>query len=742
MSFLFVTTLFVSATLLFWVQPMIAKMLLPLLGGVPAVWNICMVFFQAMLLAGYTYAHLITTRLNARRQLLLHAALLLLAVLSLPIGVPEQRIRSLSAGVNPSLWLLGSLFAAVGLPFFVVSASGPLLQRWFSLTRHASAKDPYFLYVASNAGSLFALLGYPVLLEPYLRLREQSWLWVLGYGSLAVLILVCAVFYLKSASTVSLPDALAGTRDRAGKPSAPDENLTLTRRLRWVILAFVPSSLLLGVTNYLGTDIASIPLLWVIPLALYLLTFVFVFARRRFLPGIWLSRLLSVAALAAAFSILSHATQPVWFLIGLHLALLWLAAMVCHGRLAEDRPGPARLTEYYFWMSVGGVLGGLFNALVAPGIFQSIAEYPLAMVLACLLRPAADSSKSRFANPWLDYAFPVMLAVLTACLAVAAPVLGLKSVYLRNIVVIGVPAAIGFTFVDRPVRFGLGLGAILLVGWLCAGPYGKTLHIQRNFFGVSRVTESLSGTFRYLVHGNTLHGQQFTDPKRACEPLTYYHRTGPLGDIFGLFYTRPASDRVAAVGLGAGSMACYAEPNQRWTFYEIDPAVICIAQETDYFSYWRHCSRAEINVVVGDARLRLREARPREFGLIVLDAFNSDVVPVHLLTREAIDLYLSKLAEGGLLAFHISNRYLDLEPVVAELARNANLVCRSRDDWNVTPEELANGKEESHWVVLARRQEDLGKLNKDSRWLPLDSYASLRVWTDDFSNILGVFKWR
>jgi hypothetical protein len=330
-----------------------------------------------------------------------------------------------------------------------------------------------------------------------------------------------------------------------------------------------------------------------------------------------------------------------------------------------------------------------------------------------------------------------------ACLAVAAPALELKSVHIRNIVVIGIPAAIGFTFVDRPVRFGLGIGAILLVGWFCTGPYGKTLHKERNFFGVSRVAMNLAGTFRYLVHGNTLHGQQFVDSKRACEPLTYYHRTGPLADVFAEFNRHSASDRVAAIGLGAGSMIGYAEPNQKWTFYEIDPAIIRIAQDTNYFAYLRHCSQAAFNIVAGDARLRLREAHDKEYGLIVLDAFNSDAIPVHLLTREALALYLSKLAERGLLAFHISNRYLDLEPVVAELARSAKLVCRSRDDWNVTREEqLADGKEESHWVVLARRSEDLGGLNKSARWLPLESRAPARVWTDDFSNILGVFKWR
>jgi hypothetical protein len=776
MAWLFGITLFVSALLLFWVQPMIAKMLLPLLGGAPAVWNTCMVFFQAMLLAGYACAHFVTTRLSLRSQLILHATLLLLAGAFLPFRVSEERVQSLAADSNPSWWLLGCLATTAGLPFFIVATGAPLLQRWFSTTRHRAAGDPYFLYGASNAGSLFALIGYPLLVEPNFHLREQLACWAGAYGLMAILVIACGTVVLKAGSRlvrrsneseesaetspVRFTDTLAmnplassfspsvgeGTGEGASWSSRAQRAqevrgvLSWRRRLHWVALAFVPSSLMLGVTNYLATDIASVPLLWVVPLALYLTTFILAFARRELIPFRWLARALPVGALALTFPILSRATQPVWLLVMGHLLFFWVASMVCHRRLSDDRPGVDRLTEFYLWISVGGALGGVFNVLIAPRIFNSVIEYPLAITLACLLRPALRPGKSGPGARGLDFAFPALLGALTVSLAFITPVLELSSVHLRNVLTIGIPAVLGYFFVDRPLRFGLGLGAILMAGWFALGPYGKTLKVERDFFGVSRVTQTSSGTFRHLVHGNTLHGRQFVETNRQCEPLTYYHRSGPLGDVFARYAAEPASPNVAVIGLGAGSMACYAQSGEKWAFYEIDPAIIRIAQNTNYFTYLSHCASGELRFIQGDARLRLREAADGRYGLIVLDAFSSDVIPVHLLTRQAVELYLSKLAAGGLLAFHISNRYLELEPVVGRLAEELHLICRSRDDSNLSREEMADGREESHWVVLARRKEDLGALNRNSRWLEVNGQGA--VWTDDFSNILSVFKWR
>jgi hypothetical protein len=416
--------------------------------------------------------------------------------------------------------------------------------------------------------------------------------------------------------------------------------------------------------------------------------------------------------------------------------------MVCHGRLAAERPSPEHLTAFYLWISLGGVLGGMFNALLAPNLFRTVLEYPAVIVLGCLLRPAREGWNITPVSRFLDVALAFLLGVFTAGLACLVPFAELQSVNVRNALIIGLPASVCFTFVDRPLRFALGLAGILLGGGIYIGPQGKTLHVERNFFGVSRVTLGRGGAFHYLVHGNTLHGEQFVDTQRRCEPLAYYHRSGPLGDIFKLYDAGPAATRISVVGLGAGATACYARPEQSWTFYEIDPAVIGIARNTNYFSYLGGCAQSGPRIIVGDARLRLRDAPAGHFGLIVLDAFSSDAIPLHLLTREALDLYLSKLADGGLLAFHISNRYVDLEPVLADLAGSAKLTSRHWDDWSISPEEAANGKEASHWVVMARRVSDLGVLGKESQWLPLEGRSPPQIWTDDFSNLLSVFKWR
>src|SRR5437867_671585 len=548
MRALFSTTLFLSAALLFWVQPLIAKLLLPLLGGSPSVWNTCMVFFQATLLAGYAYAHFIATRLSVPRQVAAHTCLLVLAALALPFGVSEKLVQSLAPEGNPFLWLLCALVPVVGLPFFVVAATGPLLQRWFSQTGDATAGDPYYLYSSSNFGSLLGLLAYPALLEPHLRLRQQSWLWAGGYVLLSACILVCAGLAWRYRP--SRAERANSTPDDAGRGRgvAVGQRAEISHgrgRLRWLAFAFVPSSLMLGVTSHLATDIASIPLLWIAPFSIYLLSFILVFARRRILPMSPLRWLLPVVALGVLFQILTRGTHPVWLVMLVHLLFLFLSAMVCHGRLAEERPAPEQLTEFYFWIALGGVLGGVFNALVAPNVFRTIVEYPLAIILACLLRPALGARGA--ARKWLDMALPLLLGTFTASLAMLISFTDLKSVNLRNAVIVGLPAIACFTFVERPLRFGLGMVAILGGGWFYPGPHGKTLHVERNFFGVSRVTLAQSGAVRYFVHGNTLHGAQFVAAGRQCEPLSYYHRSGPAGEIFKLVDGMAARARVCVV---------------------------------------------------------------------------------------------------------------------------------------------------------------------------------------------------
>jgi hypothetical protein len=744
MPLLFRVTLFVSAALLFWVQPMMAKMVLPLLGGVPAVWNTCMVFYQILLLIGYAYVHLTTTRLSLRAQMGMHGALLLLAALLLPIRVPDPPSLSGDAAVQPVIWLWGYLLRSVGLPFFIISTSAPLLQKWFSTTRGPAAQDPYFLYGASNLGSLLALLAYPAVLEPSLLLREQNRLWAAGYALLAVLVAVCGAIVLKTGSgkgdCVTGFDSTAGPTP--GEPDAQDSAPSGRRKLRWIAFAFAPSSLMLGVTTHLTTDIASIPLLWVIPLALYLLSFVLVFARRPIVPVRFVQRAVPIGVLVLTFAILSDATHPVWLLITLHLLVLFLAALMCHGRLATGRPTPRYLTEFYLCLAAGGALGGMFNALLAPLLFNTVVEYPLALVLVCWLLPPSCVRENTLTNNLRDVSFAVVMGVLVALLTAMVPLLEFKSVQVRNALTFGAPVVLAYAFVDRPHRFALTVGALMLGATFFTRMYGGTVAVSRSFFGVSHVVVESNGNFRRFVHGNTIHGRQWIDPARQCEPLAYYHRTGPIGRVFKSFNARPVTPEVAVVGLGIGELVSYSQAGQRWTFYELDPDVARIAQDTNYFTFLSHCAVGPVTVILGDARLRLRDARPGQYGLIVLDAFSSDAIPVHLLTREAVELYLSKLAPGGILTFHISNRSLALEPVLGDLAGELKLVCLAREDSELDTFQFQSGKEPSHWLVMVRRKEDLGTLGRDERWRVVAARPGKRIWTDDCSPLLGAMKWR
>jgi hypothetical protein len=766
---LYATTLFLSALLLFWVQPMAAKMLLPLLGGTPAVWNTCMLFFQAMLLAGYAYALAVSRWLTLRRQIFVHALLLLFTALTFPILISETTARSVPREGDPSLWLLWSLLTTVGLPFFAVSTHGPLLQKWFAETRAASSGDPYFLYAASNAGSLLALLSYPLLVEPGLTLGGQSRLWSLGYAALLVLLAACAFALLRRRATHPALEpanraahAQAETRADAetkstinssrgvdgdaevvlveGGPGLEAETLSWRRRLRWVALAFVPSSLMLGVTTYFSTDIASLPLLWVVPLSLYLLTLVFAFARRQIFKPLKVARVLPGVALVFALVYLSGATQPVWLLLFSHLFFFVVAALGCHGQLAEDRPAVRHLAEFYLLMSVGGVLGGLFNALVAPTFFDTTLEYPLVIVLACLLLPRPDAATERDPSRerWLDLGIPAGIALLTLLLALAVSRFVMDWVQSLALVV-GVPLIVSYLFRRRPVRFALALGACMLGSNFHVNLNRRTLLAERNFFGTLRVTEDPADNLHWLYHGTTIHGRQSRALDRHCEPLSYYHREGPLGHLFKTFNAEARNANVAIVGLGTGATAAYTRAGQNWTFYEINPAVVSIARDPSYFTYLSYCAAAPVEIALGDARLQLHHAPPAHYALIVLDAFSSDAIPMHLMTVEALDLYLSKLAPGGLLVFHISNRSLDLHPVVADLAHARSLVCLSFDD---TAPNQTSGKEPSQWVVMARRPEDVQALAADPRWQRLEGRPGRPVWTDASSNIVTIFKWR
>ncbi len=775
MALVFAFALFVSAFLLFWVQPLAGKMLLPLLGGTPAVWNTCMLFFQALLLAGYAYALALTRWLSALAQGAVHLALLALAAFALPVALNAAAAGGVPQGASPEWWLLKTLLVTVGPPFFVLSASAPLLQSWFARTRAESASDPYYLYAASNAGSLFALLGFPVLLEPALTLGQQSRAWVFAYGALFLLFAACAVLTIRHAR------GPVGKYEALGAADVPSEPLSVRRRLRWVLLAFVPSSLVLGVTTHVTTDLVAVPLLWVIPLALYLLSFVVVFARGRMIPRGFAARVVPATAVLVAMIYLSGAARPAWFLILFHLAFLFAVALVCHGQLADDRPAAARLAEFYLCMALGGVLGGLFNAVVAPLVFTSVAEYPLVILLASYLRPAyrksggtllglrlgaqrkdesaavstlnlapsvEDSGEGVEGSRWdvLDLLLPLAVGLLATALIVVTR--RFEMTYQeRAAVTLGAPLfLLYFSFAPRPLRFALGLCAVMLATMLFAETGNRTLHASRNFYGTHRVETDSNESVHWLNHGSTLHGKQYMEAARRCEPVSYYHREGPLGSVFQHVHEKrdaagaSASLSVAVVGLGAGTTSAYARAGEAWTFYEIDPVVVDIARDPKYFTYLSACAGAQPGIVLGDARLRLREAKDASYDLIVLDAFSSDAVPAHLMTREALALYLSKLAPGGVIAFHVSNRSLKLERVAGGIARDAGLASRIFDDGRQGSD---LGLDASTWVAVARTTEDLGPLASDPNWPEFDpAVYQLEVWRDDFSDILSVFRWR
>lgn len=757
MPLLFALTLFVSAALLFVVQPMVAKMVLPLLGGSPAVWSTCMVFFQGALLAGYAYAHLTAQRLSVRRQILLHAALLVLPAFFLPFGVTALTSQPPSSGASPALWLLGLLVTTVGVPFFVVASTAPLLQRWFAETRHSGARDPYYLYGASNLGSMLALASYPFLLEPNLPIMRQTFYWSLGYAVLALLTLACgaSVWLSPAAEPEHLEDV-------------PHERPRARQWVRWIALAFVPSSWMLGVTAYLSIDIAPVPLLWVVPLALYLLTFVMAFARRPLIPHSWV--MFALPWLVVGLALVMGLGRVDMVYIGLHLLAFFVGALACHGELANSRPAPRHLTLFYLALAVGGVLGGIFNALIAPNVFNRLTEYPIAVLIGCMLLRGAPRTARSTPRPsesgasgsadladnqvdvgppkspapswsgWKDVIIPAVIFGLTALL-LKQPWERLGSSWAKGMDLVGTILASGlvvllaFTYRRKPVRFALGVGAAWLASGLFPSYEDRVLVRKRSFFGISRVSEYTWGPTHYLFLGTTIHGVQVLSPERRREPTAYFYRTGPMGQIFETHAAHPAAPGVAIIGLGAGTLAAYAKPGEHWDFYEIDPIVIDIASNPRYFTYLQDCRADSKPIILGDARLRLREARPHGYGVLIFDAFSSDAVPTHLLTREAVQLYREKLADGGLMAFDVTNRYLDLEPVIAALAADAGLVCRIRADYELTEEEREQGKYQSIWAVMAARESDLGAIATDPRWAPARLRKGDRCWTDDFSDL-------
>ncbi|WP_347986838.1 fused MFS/spermidine synthase [Methylomonas sp. AM2-LC] len=727
---LFAGTLFISATLMFVLQPMFGKILLPLLGGTPAVWNTCMVFYQTLLFLGYLYAHWLTGKHTSQRQIQIHTAVLIISMIALPVALPAEVTPPTDS--NPTFWLIWTLLLAIGLPFFVVSTTAPLLQKWFSQCGHRNSHDPYFLYAASNAGSLLALLSYPFFIEPHIGLAQQRVIWSVGFGLLEVLIILCA---LRLWRTVGQIEESAIDVSEA----ATDVQLPVQRQLHWLVLAFVPSSLLLGFTQFISTDIASVPLLWIVPLTLYLLSFILVFCKwAKIIHNLMLIAQPAVLVVFITYSFIDPALLPYWLDLILHALAFFLAVMVCHGELAKHRPNTRYLTRFYLVMSFGGMLGGLFNTFVAPFIFNAVYEYPLMIVSALFLRPGFFTGKWYFKSifPLLVFGLGLIIYYSVDQLFDYLDVIGGVLILL---------AGLSYSLRQSPLALGLLTAVILIFAMGLHGLASNTLFQQRSFFGVLSVRETVIADenqhpekVRELYHGTTKHGAERLTAANITTPLTYYSRPGPIGQLFNEYSGENENWTIGAVGLGAGALACYSKEHQHWRFYEIDPMVVEVAKNPKWFNYLNRCNN-QADMIVGDARLSLQKEPDHSFDLLIMDAFSSDAVPMHLLTREAFQLYFSKLKDDGLLAFHITNRHLALKKVLADHVEQLHLAALLQE---FKPEVDVPLVVATDWVVISKHQERLQLLQQSrlGHWQKLPLSFGLEPWTDDFTHIIGIWK--
>lgn len=840
----FVLALFSSAALIFVLQPLFARMVTPLLGGSPAVWNTSMAFFQAALLLGYLYAHLLQRIQDLRIQAVIHVLVLAGAWLVLPVHVTGA--LGPPSSDHPALWLVGVLALSVGAPFAAASATAPLLQAWYARTGRDDAHDPYYLYAASNLGSFVGLLAYPIVIEPMLGAQAQGEVWTSGYMLVAAMIVVCG-----AAATASNGELKAKPTERSAAP-------TWRTRLYWLAAAAVPSAMSLGVTQHISTDVASAPMLWVVPLALYLATFVIAFARggEKIIGATML-----IQPFALLFMIASYYAAGNWLgSMGGILTGFFFSALICHQALAQARPDADRLTEFYLYVSLGGVAGGAFAAFVAPVIFNNIYEFPLAMAAACLFRPRAGSDMPRLRDATVaSAAFGVVVAIVllrnvpsveTALIAGALGAAGMmvsagwgdesrpmayryaflivgalhaalviaiafnvQAVFTRTVdgatarLIVQQPwglllmgtSLLALMFAvhgtlqpkrDKSILSDLGLGVaipslvillmltllgqnldverIIIIAIGCCAlavvfnrgrPFvlaavvlaafaiiflddargGRIITQERSFFGVlrTRVLQSSGAPpLRVLMHGTTIHGAQLVGPDYSRLPLTYYHPRTALGEAITGGLSTGESSRLALIGLGAGSTACLMGSADTLTIFEIDPAVVRLSTEPGGdFSYVPQC-QPNARIVLGDARLRIAEERDNSYDVIVVDAFSSDAIPAHLLTREAIALYLSKLTDRGIVVLHLSNRNLALVSEAARVARDLGVphLFRISDRFEQPPVSYYGGLAASV-MILARTQQALDNVPLPSNDWTIFEAPPGRGWTDDYINL-------
>jgi SAM-dependent methyltransferase len=746
MMWTFTATTFLSALLLFAIQPMFAKMALPVLGGSPSVWSVSVFFFQAALLVGYLYAHLLINKAPPHLTGIIHLAVCVLALICLPIGIATW-VGEPPQG-EPYLWQLGMFTASIGLPFVAVSANAPLLQAWFARSGHPNARDPYFMYAASNLGSLIALLGYPFVLEPTFGLSELSPLWTYAYV-LLVLAIGSSFFLMRGAQAGGVPETAAPPGGETVATAAPP---TWVNRLSWIGLAFVPAALVTAFTVQTTTDVASAPLLWVIPLAVYLLTFVLVFRDRPLISREALLFLHLIALAVVLFS-LSQVRNNTWFVTSATgLAVFFTTAMLAHRTLYEARPAPAYLTEFYLWMSLGGALGGMFTALVAPKLFSEIYEYPLLLALSMACRPGAfrmPADKERLK----DELIVLWLIAAAGLLAIrelpnfaytwlnVSPQWGPASVVIVPLAVVMLAAV---NHATRQVLAALLMCLALI--WLPSNV--RQGDAQRSFFGVYRVQNAPdpTGTFHVLMHGTTLHGsQRFLDeddkPVDDTVPTTYYYPGSPIAKSIAkrreILAAKGEKGRYGIVGLGTGSSSCHKREGETWRFFEIDPTVIKIAKDPKNFTFISKC-QPDIDIAIGDARLTIAKEKDASFDLFIIDAFSSDAIPVHMLTKEAVQLFLDKLKPDGVVLLHTSNRYLDLNSVLGAILKE---LPEGTAAISVTDRAASGGYGQSisSNVIFAKSEAALQPYRSFDGVSDVDD-GGLRAWTDDYSDIWGAFR--
>jgi hypothetical protein len=673
-------TVFLSAFLLFQIQPMIAKMILPWFGGSAAVWITCMVFFQVALLGGYIYAHLLVNKVGAKYQTAVHSVLLLGSLILLPV-TPGLNWKP-AGGEEPILRILGLLSASVGLPYFLLSTTSPLIQAWYAKS-HGSIL-PYRLFALSNLASLLGLLAYPFLVEPLATLRQQSLGWSVPYAVFVALCFILSLGNMKKENRFSTDsaDMLVHAEDETPAPSFREKVL-------WLMLSACASLLLLSITNHLTQNIASIPFLWVLPLSLYLLTFILCFERSG-----WYSRKVYLWLILGAIGSMSYglvyweAGTSLKIVVPVYCMGLFLCCMFCHGELASRKPSSRYLTDFYLQLSFGGALGGITVGLLAPNIFSGYFE---------------------------------LIAGLFLC------------------------ASLLFMFNLRKSRLAAALCGLLVTGVFVAGAIyihdyaGYSLLNVRSFYGTLRVRDYDAGTdaeYRSLVHGAINHGSQFTSPEKRDKPLTYYSATSGVGRaIIQLQKARPV--KIGVIGLGAGSIAAYARKGDEVRFYEINPSVEDIARR--YF-YYLADSKGKVDVIIGDGRLSLEREKPQDYDVLAVDAFSGDSIPVHLLTKEAFELYFKHIKRDGILAVHISNKHLNLGPVVEKLCGGLGKKCVLIDDFIEEEDEDENQTFGSDWALISSDDKffKVSEIDKASEDLP--SLPDMKIWTDDYSNLFQILK--